>query len=60
MMELDCTTYAEHLLALSRTLKSEAQSFEHYAKELNPFGIKYHGVVIQVDFTILVNGFTIM
>ncbi len=34
LRELDCTTYAEHLLALSRTLKSEAQSFEHYAKEL--------------------------
>tara|TARA_B100000575_G_C23143494_1_gene666488 strand:+ start:5365 stop:7686 length:2322 start_codon:yes stop_codon:yes gene_type:complete len=34
LRELDCTTYAEHLLALSRTLKSETQSFEHYAKEL--------------------------
>ena len=34
LRELDCTTYAEHLLALSRTLKSETKSFEHYAKEL--------------------------
>ncbi len=34
LRDLDCTTYAEHLLALSRTLKSENQSFEDYAKEL--------------------------
>lgn len=34
LRELDCTTYAEHLLALSRTLKSETQNFEAYARHL--------------------------
>lgn len=34
LREMDCTTYAENLLALARTLKSEEQTFEHFAKEL--------------------------
>jgi phosphomannomutase len=34
LRELDCTTYAEHLLALSRTLKSETQNFEAFAQNL--------------------------
>jgi hypothetical protein len=32
--ELDCTTYAENLLALARTLKSENQTFEQFATEI--------------------------
>ena len=34
LRELDCTTYAEHLLALSRTLKSETQNFAAFAQNL--------------------------
>lgn len=34
LRELDCTTYAENLLALARTLKSENQSFEQFAEEI--------------------------
>lgn len=34
LRELDCTTYAENLLALARTIKSENQSFEQFAKEI--------------------------
>ena len=34
LRELDCTTYAENLLALARTIKSENQSFEQFASEL--------------------------
>lgn len=34
LRELDCTTYAENLLALARTLKSENQTFEQFAKEI--------------------------
>lgn len=34
LRELDCTTYAENLLALARTLKSENQSFEQFAAEI--------------------------
>ena len=34
LRELDCTTYAENLLALARTLKSENQSFGQFAKEI--------------------------
>ena len=34
LRELDCTTYAEHLLALSHTLKSETQNFEAFAQNL--------------------------
>ena len=49
------------LIAFMRTLKSEAQSFEHYAKELET--IRYRDSkrgTYTNDFTILVNGFTIM
>ncbi len=34
LRELDCTTYAENLLALARTLKSENQTFEQFAVEI--------------------------
>ncbi|HAW81885.1 MAG TPA: DUF1460 domain-containing protein, partial [Balneola sp.] len=34
LRELDCTTYAENLLALARTIKSENQTFEQFAKEI--------------------------
>ncbi len=34
LRELDCTTYAENLLALARTIKSKNQSFEQFAKEI--------------------------
>lgn len=34
LRELDCTTYAENLLALARTLKSENQTFEQFATEI--------------------------
>ncbi len=34
LRDLDCTTYAENLLALARTLKSDELTFEHYTKEL--------------------------
>ncbi|MEQ9310101.1 MAG: DUF1460 domain-containing protein [Balneolaceae bacterium] len=34
LRELDCTTYAENLLALARTLKSENQTFEQFASEI--------------------------
>lgn len=34
LREQDCTTYAENLFALARTLKSENQNLEQFAKEL--------------------------
>lgn len=34
LRELDCTTYAENLLALARTIKSENQSFGQFALEI--------------------------
>lgn len=34
LRELDCTTYAENLFALARTLKSENQSFNQFAQEI--------------------------
>ena len=34
LRELDCTTYAENLLALARTIKSENQTFEQFASEI--------------------------
>src|SRR5690554_1007737 len=34
LRELDCTTYAENLLALARTIKSENQTFENFASEI--------------------------
>ncbi|MEX0608609.1 MAG: N-acetylmuramoyl-L-alanine amidase-like domain-containing protein [Balneolaceae bacterium] len=35
LRELDCTTYAENLLALARTLKSENATFQQFTKELD-------------------------
>ena len=40
LRELDCTTFAENVLAISRTIKSENPSFENFAKELQH--IRYH------------------
>ncbi len=34
LRDLDCTTYAENLLALARTLKSDQATFERFTKEL--------------------------
>lgn len=34
LREMDCTTFAENCLAISRTIKSEKQSFEQFAAEL--------------------------
>ncbi len=34
LRDLDCTTYAENLLAIARTLKSDKATFEQYTKEL--------------------------
>ncbi|MBO6614238.1 MAG: DUF1460 domain-containing protein [Gracilimonas sp.] len=34
LRDLDCTTYAENLLALARTLKSDQATFERYTQEL--------------------------
>ncbi|MEX0719647.1 MAG: N-acetylmuramoyl-L-alanine amidase-like domain-containing protein [Balneolaceae bacterium] len=34
LREMDCTTYAENLLALARTLKSENTTFQQFTKEL--------------------------
>ncbi len=34
LRELDCTTYAENLFALARTLKSENQTFQQFAREI--------------------------
>src|SRR5690554_4412832 len=34
LRELDCTTYAENLLALARTLKSDSATFQQFAEEL--------------------------
>jgi len=34
LRDLDCTTYAENLLAIARTLKSDEVNFERYVKEL--------------------------
>ncbi len=41
LRELDCTTFTETALALSRTLKSDNQTFENYCKELCK--IRYRG-----------------
>ena len=38
--ELDCTTFAENCLAISRTIKSEKQTFQQFASELQK--IRYH------------------
>lgn len=34
LRDLDCTTYAENLLAIARTLKSDQVNFERYTQEL--------------------------
>lgn len=34
LREMDCTTFAENCLAISRTIKSENPSFEHFSSEL--------------------------
>ena len=34
LREMDCTTFAENCLAISRTIKSEKQTFEQFAAEL--------------------------
>lgn len=34
LRELDCTTYAENLLALARSIKSDRATFERFTKEL--------------------------
>jgi hypothetical protein len=34
LREMDCTTFVENCLALTRTLKAEKQDFEQFAKEL--------------------------
>jgi hypothetical protein len=40
LRQLDCTTFAENCLALTRTLKSEDISFNHFAGELK--NMRYH------------------
>ncbi len=40
LREFDCTTFAENVLALSRTIKSKNPSFDQFAKELQ--FIRYH------------------
>ena len=40
LRELDCTTYAETVLALARTVKSNIPDFEKFCKELQT--IRYH------------------
>ncbi len=45
LRELDCTTFAESVLAISRTLKSENPSFEHFAGELQK--IRYRNGTID-------------
>ena len=34
LREMDCTTFAEYCLAISRTIKSDKQSFDQFASEL--------------------------
>jgi hypothetical protein len=34
LREMDCTTFAEYCLAISRTIKSDKQTFDHFASEL--------------------------
>lgn len=40
LREFDCTTFAESVLALSRTIKSDNATFEEFANELQ--SIRYH------------------
>lgn len=45
LREMDCTTFAENCLAISRTLKSENRSFEQFAIELQK--IRYRDGLID-------------
>ncbi|MEO1021744.1 MAG: N-acetylmuramoyl-L-alanine amidase-like domain-containing protein [Bacteroidota bacterium] len=45
LREMDCTTYAENLFALARTLKSEQHTFEQFAKELT--SIRYRNGILN-------------
>lgn len=45
LRELDCTTFAENCLAIARTIKSEAPSFEQFTRELQ--NIRYRNGVID-------------
>ena len=48
LREMDCTTFVENCLALTRTLKAEKQDFEQFAKELT--SIRYRDGKID-DYT---------
>jgi hypothetical protein len=45
LREMDCTTFVENCLALTRTLKTERHDFEQFAKELT--GIRYRNGKIE-------------
>ena len=45
LREMDCTTFAENCLAISRTIKSDTQSFDQFASELQ--FIRYRNGVID-------------
>lgn len=45
LRELDCTTFAESVLAISRTIKSANPSFEHFVAELQ--NIRYRNGIID-------------
>jgi hypothetical protein len=45
LREMDCTTFAEYCLAISRTIKSEHQTFEQFAAELQR--IRYRDGIID-------------
>jgi hypothetical protein len=45
LREFDCTTYAESVLAIARTIKSETPSFEQFTRELQ--NIRYRNGIID-------------
>jgi len=45
LREMDCTTFAEYCLAISRTIKNEHQTFEQFATELQR--IRYRDGIID-------------
>jgi hypothetical protein len=45
LREMDCTTFAENCLAISRTIKSEMPTFEQFTAELQ--GIRYRDGIID-------------
>ena len=45
LKEVDCNTFAEYVLAISRTIKSDIPSFEKFAYELQ--NMRYHNGVID-------------